>query len=97
MCLRQGAVLAYMSDTWWLRHNVPNAWMASVPGHPLWLFSAAHVLREFRPGMQDEQLYREGIEQVTGPVALRACYEAYQVRRIGHSVPFWQPCIGSLA
>ena len=29
-------VLAYLSDTWTLRHNIPNAWMASPPGHPFW-------------------------------------------------------------
>ncbi len=29
-------VLAFMSSTWWLRHNIPNAWFASPPGHPFW-------------------------------------------------------------
>ena len=29
-------VLAYLSATWGLRHNIPNAWMASPPGHPFW-------------------------------------------------------------
>ena len=29
-------VLAYLSDTWDLRHNIPNAWMASPAGHPFW-------------------------------------------------------------
>ena len=34
-------VLAYLSDTWQLRHNIPNAWMASPPGHPFW--QASHL------------------------------------------------------
>jgi hypothetical protein len=29
-------VLAFLSATWWLRHNIPNAWMASPPGHEFW-------------------------------------------------------------
>ncbi len=31
-----GPVLAALSANWTLRHNVPNAWMASPPGHPFW-------------------------------------------------------------
>lgn len=37
-------VLAYMSSTWWLRHNVPNAFMASPPGHPFWQVGGASAL-----------------------------------------------------
>ncbi len=37
-------VLAYMSSTWWLRHNVPNAFMASPPGHPFWQVGVASAL-----------------------------------------------------
>ena len=29
-------VLAFLGETWGLRHNIPNAWMASPPGHPFW-------------------------------------------------------------
>jgi hypothetical protein len=32
-------VLAFLSQTWWLRHNIPNAWMASPPGHEFWRVS----------------------------------------------------------
>ncbi len=31
-----GPVLAALSANWTLRHNIPNAWMASPPGHPFW-------------------------------------------------------------
>ena len=39
-------VLAYLSDTWSLRHNIPNAWMASPPGHPFWQVRALESLIE---------------------------------------------------
>ena len=31
-----GPVLAALSANRTLRHNIPNAWMASPPGHPFW-------------------------------------------------------------
>lgn len=37
----------------------------------------AHMLREFKPAMSDTEAYNEGIERVTGPVALMESTEAY--------------------
>ena len=49
-------VLAYLSDTWSLRHNIPNAWMASPPGHPFW---------QVRAEVPDERgLCGRGLEQM---------------------------------
>jgi hypothetical protein len=25
-------------NTWMGRHNIPNSWIASVPGHPFWIY-----------------------------------------------------------
>ena len=30
-------------DTW--QHNIPNAWMASSPGHPFWMFCLMEIAR----------------------------------------------------
>ena len=40
-------------------------------------FCMAHMIREFRPNMTDSEFYNEGIEKVTGPVALMEATEAY--------------------
>lgn len=49
-------VLAYLSDTWTLRHNIPNAWMASPPGHPFWLVRTGVNCRLWGRGMGCNEL-----------------------------------------
>ena len=49
-------VLAYLSDTWTLRHNIPNAWMASPPGHPFWLVRSGVNCRLWGRGMGCNEL-----------------------------------------
>lgn len=67
---RRGAVLAKMGPDDAYDENVPNAWMASAPGHEFWLHAAGLVAaRNARDGRA---------EHITGPVAL---YDAYKVRR----------------
>ena len=29
-------------------HNFPNAWLASVPGHPLWLYVIMEIIRSYQ-------------------------------------------------
>ena len=50
----------------------------------------AHMIREFRPEMTDSEFYNEGIEKVTGPVALMECTEAY-TRYAGRNVTVLAP------
>ncbi|KAI9152416.1 hypothetical protein H9P43_009207 [Blastocladiella emersonii ATCC 22665] len=58
---RPRAVLAFMSqdDN---AHNVPNAWMASTPGHPFWLLAIAQVVARSAAGAGSGI-----VEAVTGP------------------------------
>ena len=42
---RPTAYLAAIStDVEW-DNNLPNAWLASTPGHPFWLFCAAQIMK----------------------------------------------------
>ena len=50
----------------------------------------AHMIREFRADMTDSEFYNEGIEKVTGPVALMECTEAY-TRYATRNVTVLQP------
>ncbi len=40
---QQGAVLARMGSDTTYDNSIPNAWMASTPGHGFWLFAAFQV------------------------------------------------------
>ena len=39
------AFVANISSDHDFEHNTPNAWMASVKGHPFWMFAVAEVIR----------------------------------------------------
>jgi hypothetical protein len=60
------AVLGYMGEPDGFKHNIPNAWMASRPGHPFWLLVLKHI--------QNVDKQRE-VEAITGPIALKHCVE----------------------
>ncbi|KAI8609435.1 nucleotide-diphospho-sugar transferase [Chytriomyces sp. MP71] len=51
-------------------HGVPNAWMASRPGHPLWLRCARRVMR-----LDSKD---KSVETRTGPVMLFWCLKDYR-------------------
>ena len=48
-------------------HNVPNAWMASKPGHDFWLMNV-------NLATQRAYSYPTSAEGVTGPILLKDCY-----------------------
>ncbi|KAJ3237756.1 hypothetical protein HDU81_008995 [Chytriomyces hyalinus] len=48
-------------------HSIPNAFMASKPGHPMWLACAQRMMKQ-RTGT---------VEQRTGPAMLYRCYSEY--------------------
>ncbi len=49
-------------------HNIPNAWMASEPGHPFWLMVLMRIIQQPKDALAEE---------VTGPVALKQTYLHY--------------------
>ncbi|KAI8609440.1 nucleotide-diphospho-sugar transferase [Chytriomyces sp. MP71] len=64
-------------------HALPNAFMASRPGHPFWLSCARRIMRG------RNQMWGGTVEQRTGPVMLYRCLKGYQ-RTSGWSVdPVW--------
>ncbi|PRP76523.1 glycosyltransferase family 32 protein [Planoprotostelium fungivorum] len=50
-------------------HSMPNAWMASTPEHPLWLFPLITALERKDGGAPEE---------ISGPIALFKSYEIYE-------------------
>ena len=50
-------------------HSIPNAWMASMPGHPFWLLPLERIQAKLKEGGEPEYL--------TGPVALQIEAQAY--------------------
>ncbi|KAJ3057938.1 hypothetical protein HK102_010774, partial [Quaeritorhiza haematococci] len=55
--------LAFMSDDYAFDNNLPNAWMASRPGHSFWMHMLVMVERKLR-------VENRGPEFITGPTAL---------------------------
>ncbi|KKF95425.1 Inositol phosphoceramide mannosyltransferase 3 [Ceratocystis fimbriata CBS 114723] len=55
-------------------HSIPNAWMASTPGHPFFLIPLESVLKRF----SREKQWADLPEDVTGPVALRQAILKYR-------------------
>ncbi|KAG8532492.1 uncharacterized protein KY384_002369 [Bacidia gigantensis] len=53
-------------------HSIPNAWMASTPGHPFWLLPLEKIKTGSNSGGQ--------AEYVTGPAALYKEVETYRVK-----------------
>jgi hypothetical protein len=66
-----GVVLGMMGSRPSFEHAIPNAWMASVPRHPIWL--TCMELAYQAPGR---------IEAVAGPQLLKKCVEAWTGSRL---------------
>lgn len=45
----QSLVLASMTDDLTFNHSIPNAWMASAPGHRFWQFCLQHIVSAASP------------------------------------------------
>ena len=58
--------------------SLPNAWMASTPGHPFWLLPLESVSKDIGSGLQPEDL--------TGPGALYNAHQEYEkIRESGET------------
>jgi inositol phosphorylceramide mannosyltransferase catalytic subunit len=58
-------------------HNIPNAWMASRPGHPFWM----HVINRIMSN-DANHYYPEG---ATGPIVLYKTYKQYMTSYLASS------------
>lgn len=56
-----GILVPLMSTDYKFEHNVPNAWMGSVPGHPFWI----HMLEKIKTDLVSNS--DAGAEALTGP------------------------------
>ena len=71
---RAPVLLAEMSEDGSFLHNIPNAWMASVPGHPFWIFFMELIDYSWKVG---SRVTREGPEAITGPVMLKRAVDEW--------------------
>lgn len=71
-------VLARMGTNNSFSHSVPNAFMASVPGHPFWKFCTATSLTRWMVQLSVHNGLWFGPELITGPVVLKESVEFYQ-------------------
>ncbi|KAJ3120092.1 hypothetical protein HK098_004891, partial [Nowakowskiella sp. JEL0407] len=69
-------VLPLMSNDTKFIHNVPNAWMASKPGHSFWVW----VLHKIQNTLKDPK-NANLVEELTGPVALYETAIEWQKQR----------------
>lgn len=66
--------VSYMTQDTTHPLSIPNAFMASVPGHNFWWYVVKHILRNFESGQVD----RGDPFRVSGPVMLKEAVGDYQ-------------------
>lgn len=69
------AYVAEMSEETGFNQNIPNAWLASSPGHPFWIFFA-QVVTKFVGLLQRDNQYVQA-EQIAGPMILKQSLDAW--------------------
>lgn len=72
---QHGIVIARMGNSSF-SDELPNAWFASVPGHPFWQVSVNGRMH-YAKLIMDASNWQERIEKVAGPVALRKALANY--------------------
>ncbi|ORY24854.1 hypothetical protein BCR33DRAFT_856537 [Rhizoclosmatium globosum] len=60
-------------------HSIPNAWMSSKPGHPLWMSCAKRMM----------QNSKGSVEQITGPAMLYRCVKEYSKSKASRLEPVY--------
>ena len=74
------AFFGRMGDDPEFEHSIPNAWMASTPGHPFFLVHIEGVNQRVKKGKIKGLLP----EAVTGPITLRDAIVDYEVGKVKH-------------
>jgi hypothetical protein len=64
-----------MTANYKFKHNLPQAWLASRPGHPFWLHALAAIVKKSVGDMK----YVEG---TSGPVLVYEAYKGYMYHRL---------------
>ncbi|KAJ1564730.1 hypothetical protein HK096_006564 [Nowakowskiella sp. JEL0078] len=79
-------LLPLMGTSYGFEHNIPNAWMASKPGHPFWMFVLVVIEEKLNEWKESVKLNREagncdlvdsGVEGFTGPSMLFEAVKRY--------------------
>ena len=66
--------LAYMTDDTESELSIPNAFLASVPGHPFWMFVIKRILQNFA----SDTIAKDDAHRISGPIVLRQAMLEYQ-------------------
>ena len=82
--LEQVALLGRMGDNPGFEHSIPNAWMASNPGHPFFLQPVLNVHKYMQNTSFADGHGFVSAEGLTGPIALRQAIMEYEVNRVKH-------------
>ena len=69
------AAVSYMTADTGSEISIPNAFLASVPGHAFWYFVIQHVTLAFTGGEVDQG----DVHRVTGPIMLKQALASYQL------------------
>ncbi|KAJ1554180.1 hypothetical protein HK096_004705, partial [Nowakowskiella sp. JEL0078] len=65
-------VIPLMSGDINLAHNIPNAWLASKPGHSFWIWTLLSIQEKFQTNSHLHE-----VEGLTGPVALLSAFNQW--------------------
>ena len=77
--------LGYMTQETSHMLSIPNAFLASVPGHQFWLYVIKHVLRNY----DSNQVDTADVFRVTGPYMLKEAIEDFQATSILKDLTFF--------
>ncbi|KAJ1551809.1 hypothetical protein HK096_004664 [Nowakowskiella sp. JEL0078] len=73
-------LLPLMGHSWTFPHNIPNAWMASRPGHSFWMHCLALIskkVEEWQKTVKKNPHAKLNIEGLTGPMILYEAWHRY--------------------
>lgn len=75
------AIFGRMGDDPSFRHSIPNAWMASSPGNPMFLVMVQEIIERHKTS-QSKIFKSTSAEGLTGPIALRSAITRYEKDKV---------------
>lgn len=88
------AIFGRMGNDPGFAHSIPNAWMASTPGHPFFLAAIQHVMELYNRTQEGNKVF-DLPESVTGPVSLRDAIAEYEKNKVLNG-PHVSPVVNDL-